>query len=205
MVDRRSAVAGRNCEFVRYRCELGFFAFWGTDQQMTRLRDHVLGHIPRCLADVCTEPCPSIENYGSEWVAFRLSSAAGSNVGEILGYDLRDYNREFDGSCEFISPLMIQWPDSPRAVIFDSHIHGYHGEMQSSANCRGAGEPAPYICPQCGGKNFVIRVQFDYWGACYDLWEDEPEIMIEDYFNNIAVSGECVTCRHISRVLDMDI
>ena len=93
---------------------------------------------------------------------------------------------------------MARW--RPQQIIFDSDLHGYHGEMQSSAKLHGEGEAKPFTCPHCGGKLFKVSVQFDYWDACNDLWEDEPEIKIEDYFCNLIVEGECATCRHASRI-----
>ena len=172
---------------------------------LAKLRQHVAAHTPRCLAGVRTERIPLIEDRGAESIALRLSGEANDEVGEVLGYDLCDYNPSYDGPSEFISPLAIGWPNSPPTVIFDSDIHGYHGEIDSSAKLRGVGEPKRYKCAQCGGTNFVISVQLDYWDACNDLWEDEPDVAIENYFCNIIVSGECVACRHVSRVLDMDL
>lgn len=172
---------------------------------MTKLRDHVLAHIPRCLADVCATPVPLIEDRGAESVAFVLSHVAGGDTGEVHGYDLRDYNPDFNGPCEFVSPLAIKWPDIPPVVIFDSDVHGYHGAMNASAKLRGEGHTQAFLCPKCSGKLFAVYIQLDYWDACNDLWDDEPEIRIQDYFCNIMVAGTCVECRHISRVLDMDL
>jgi len=52
----------------------------------------MLAHTPRCLAAVRATPAPLIENREADAVAFRLSSAAEGDAGEIHGHDLRDHN-----------------------------------------------------------------------------------------------------------------
>lgn len=173
---------------------------------MLNLQDYVRSHVPRCLAQVRASVVTPLVDRRDVSVAFRLSSEGGHRFAQILGYDLRAYNLEYKGDCEFISPLYIQWQgDSVRVLIFDSEAHGYHGEMESSAKLHGSGEPIAYACPKCNGKQFIPFVQFDYWDACYDLWEDEPEIAIENYFCNVIVRGECMNCGQASNVLDMDL
>jgi hypothetical protein len=173
---------------------------------MPNLQDHVLMHVPRCLSAVRTTKAPLIEDRGAEAaVAFHLLSPSGDQTGEIHGFDLRDYNPDYSGPCEFIGPLVIKWPNGQSNLIFDSDSHGYHGELQSSAKLRGDGEPRPFLCSNCDAKTFQATVQFDYCDACNDLWEDEPETKIEDFFSNIIVAGKCGECGHLSRVLDMDL
>jgi hypothetical protein len=169
---------------------------------MSKLLDYCLKHTPRCLCAVRATPVPRIEDRQAVAIAFRLSHPSFGEVGEIHGFDLRDYNSHYNGPTVFIS---IKWPNGISTIIFDSNLHGYHGEMQSSAKLRGEGQAKSFTCPDCGGKVFRVSVQFDYWDACDDLWEDEPQIRIEDYFSNLIVEGECVACRHASRVLDMDL
>ena len=127
-------------------------------------------------------------------------------VAEILGYDLSDYNRDYDGPVEFISPLALRWKGLKEAgVLFDSDIHGYHGELRASAKLRGNGETKTFVCPACGISLFGVSVQFDYPGACEDLWDDEPDLPIQDYFSNIVIQGTCVECGEEAVVLDMDV
>jgi hypothetical protein len=172
---------------------------------MVKLRDHALMNIPRCLSELRATSVTLIEDRGADAVAFRLSHPSFGEVGAIHGFDLCQYNCNYKGPPVFISPLAIKWQSGHSTVIFDSNLHGYHGEMHASAKLRGAGEAASFTCSQCGGKAFKIVVQFDYWDACNDLREDEPDLKIEDYFCNFIAIGECVACRHLSRVLDMDL
>lgn len=169
------------------------------------LRDHVLKNLPRCLAGMRATPTDLVEDRGAESVAFALSFEPQGDVGEVLGYDLRDYNPDYNGPCEFISPLTIAWLNANPTVVFDSDVHGYHGEMESSAKIHGDGQPKKFVCPSCGGSSFRLAVQLDYGDACNDLWDDEPEIAIQDYFCNIMVAGTCVSCGRASRILDMDL
>ena len=53
--------------------------------------------------------------------------------------------------------------------------------------------------------NFFVSISFDYYGGAYDLWEDEPELPIENYFNGIRIFGRCGKCGAISQPLGMDV
>jgi hypothetical protein len=171
---------------------------------MNSLRDYVLAHIPRCIAGAVAAPADIIEDRKCDSVAFQLS-LAGEEEAQILGHALRKYNPDYDGD-EFISPLSLIWNrNSTPVLVFDSDIQGYHGEMQDSAKLRGEGESQTFECPKCRGKVFSIRVQFDYWDACHDLWEDEPELNVENYFCNIMFAGKCRACGNLTRILDMDV
>ena len=105
-----------------------------------------------------------------------------------------------------MSPLLLTLVDEPQPTpIFDSAIHGYHGELGCSAKFRGSGLPEAFSCPTCSGSLFVVTVQFDYGGGCHDLVEDEPDLPVEDYFQNVLLRGRCVRCGRDSDILDMDL
>jgi hypothetical protein len=172
---------------------------------MPDMRAHALAHRPRCLAAVRATPIDLLEDRDSESVAFRLSSHSGRDSAQVLGYKLSRYNQEFSG-IDFISPLFLQWVGESDAVeIFDSDLHGYHGEMDSSAKYRGEGPSELFSCPACGRGEFSVSVQFDYGEGCHDLVEDEPDLAIENYFQNFMVDGRCTHCGRIARILDMDL
>jgi hypothetical protein len=124
---------------------------------------------------------------------------------QVLGYPLQDYNPSCKNDTDFISPLTLRWSDDTESCVFDSDIHGYHGEMRSSAKLRGTGAPNAFECGKCGHDRFCVTAQFDYWDACDDLLDDEPDVPAQDYFNNIVVLGACEKCEHVNRILDMDL
>lgn len=164
-----------------------------------------MAHPPRCLANVLAVATELLEDRGRDSVAFQISSLDGPDIAQVLGYRLSRYNPDHDG-VEFISPLSLSWPEATEPTpIFDSNIHGYHGEMGSSAKLRGVGPPELFACPACRGERFRVSVQFDYGEACRHLAEDEPELAVEDYYDNIMVDGECAGCGRNSRILDMDL
>src|SRR5437016_5721921 len=116
---------------------------------MASLTDHVLTHTPRCLFNVVAASVELIEDRRCEGVAYQLRSKDGHAVANVLGFSLSDYNRDYQG-LEFISPLYLSWTNDKKPVlIFDSAIHGYHGEMESAAKLRGNGEPRAFECPDC--------------------------------------------------------
>ncbi len=138
--------------------------------------------------------------------AHRLSAKGTTNwAAEILGYPLSDYNTAVKDCRDFISPLTLRWPDGSETVVFDSEIHGYHGELNWSAKYRGQGQPQNFTCPECGNQQFAVTMQFDYCNACQDLLDEEPEIAVQDYFCNIEFAGTCQKCGQQTTVLEMDL
>ncbi len=123
----------------------------------------------------------------------------------MFGYLLGDYNPLCKNDPDFISPLTLRWSDGSELCVFDSDIHGYHGELHWSAKYRGVGVPQAFKCGNCGHERFRVTTQFDYRDACDDLLEDEPELAVQDYFMNIIVFGACTKCGHVNRILDMDL
>jgi hypothetical protein len=150
-------------------------------------------------------PIDLLDDRGMGSVAFLLSFRTGSGVAQILGHRLSRYNFKYQGP-QFISPLFLKWEEESEPVpVFDSDIHGYHGEMDSSAKLRGDGPAEEFTCSACGRGAFSVSVQFDYGGGCYDLVEDEPDLDVQDYFQNIMVEGRCLGCSLASGVLDMNL
>ncbi len=173
---------------------------------MNDLHAHILKHPPRCIAEVIATLAVPIDRRDCTVVAFALSQKGVANdFAKILGYPLVDYNPDCRNDPDFISPLILLWPDGTENLVFDSDLHGYHGEMDSSAKLHGKGPPKEFKCPECNHNEFQVVVQFDYWDACDDLWEDEPELAVQDYFCNIIFAGRCLRCGTRTNVLDMDL
>lgn len=174
---------------------------------MSNLYRHVVDNPPRCLQQVsATEiPMDQAEEHEAE-VHFAISQrGTGTTVAKVFGYPLSDYNPKCAGEHDFVSPLSLKWPDGTIDVVFDSDLHGYHGEMECSAKIRGKGEVQAFACPECSNTDFTIEVQFDYFEACSDLWEDEPDIAVQDYFMNITVWTKCESCGGKVDALNMDL
>ena len=75
----------------------------------------------------------------------------------VLGHDLRKLTPNCTGDLFFVSPILVRTADSSKSEwIFDSDVHGYHGEMQSSAKIRGSGQPEQFICKGCHGTTFLV-------------------------------------------------
>lgn len=173
---------------------------------VSTLQRQVEKTIPRCLALVSAVPTALVEDHDCVATAFALSQKAGSAPkAQVLGYPLADYNSACKGDPDFIGPLTLRWSDSIESLVFDSEIHGYHGEMESSAKLHGSGSPKAFACIKCGHDKFAVVVQFDYWDECEDLLEDEPDISIEDYFSNIMFVGTCAKCQTSNEILNMDL
>jgi hypothetical protein len=160
-------------------------------------------HPPRCLGQFALGD-PTIED--GETIRFRLSSATGESAGTLFGYSLARLDSDYSGDLEFVSPLSVVWAGTDRpALLLDTNVHGYHGEMDASSKLRGEGEPEAFVCSSCRGSQFRFEVRLHYWGAAYDLWEDEPELPVQDYFNLFTLIATCNSCRRKHTASDLDL
>ena len=169
---------------------------------MPDIVDHVRNHLPRCLSGVTATPIEGeFVDRGGLSVVFLITSSD-QKAYRILGYDLSEYNPEHKGPLEFISPLTLRWGDDSTHCIFDSDIHGYNGEMDSSAKMRGRGEAMTFPCPKCRCDIFLVGVQFNYHDDLFDEFEVDE---VSDLYHNIIIHGTCSSCFHQVSVLDMDL
>ncbi|MEM7479282.1 MAG: hypothetical protein AAF483_30220 [Planctomycetota bacterium] len=169
---------------------------------MTEIVQHVRSHPPQCLDTVDASPISSIlVDRGPDAICFRLSRNS-QEACSVHGYDLAEYISDHDGPLEFISPLSLLWPDRHSTKIFDSDIHGYHGEFDSSAKLRGSGSPMPFKCTKCSGESFIVDVQLNFYD---DLFEEFDPLEVSDYFHNIVIYGTCTFCSAPNAILDMDL
>lgn len=174
---------------------------------MPSLKKHLQKHVPRCLAGFAVSKARfPIDERSDYFAAYSLAQAGTKvNKAQVLGYSLADYNPACQGEPDFISPLSIRWPDGQQVLAFDSAVHGYHGELGSSAKLHGEGEPQVFACPNCKRHDFDVTVQFDYLDAVVDLFEEEPKLPAQDYFCNVLFAGKCLHCGSPTIILDMDL
>ena len=169
---------------------------------MSEIADHVRLNPPRCLSDVEVEPVDGmLGDLSDDFVVFRVSKDGHTSC-QVRGYDLSDYNTGYDGPLQFISPLTLKWSHEPLICIFDSDIHGYHGELHSSAKLRGSGESTLFRCAQCNNDKMLVNVQFDYPD---DLLDECDLADVPQYFQNIIVQVTCSECSTSLCLLDMDL
>lgn len=173
---------------------------------MLKLESLLKTELPRCLHEVDATSISPFNPSSTAAMAFSLKSYSDTaSEAQVLGYPLADYNPSCVDDSSFISPLHLKWSNGSEACVFDSQIHGYHGEMDASAKLRGSGLSQVFLCSDCGHTWFHISVQLDYWDACYDLLEDEPDLPIQDYFCRVVFVGECIQCGQVNTILDMDL
>lgn len=132
---------------------------------MTPLEDRVRREVPRCLGQVTATPAIAPSGYGCVVTVFNLShKSMDTAVARVLGYPLSDYNPACKGHGDFISPLILRWPDGSEACGFDSNLHGYHGEMQASAKLRGEG-PKKNLAAAHVVRAMNCQTRIYKWGA----------------------------------------
>lgn len=170
---------------------------------MSELLDILRKRIPRCLRGVVATVRNPIDTSDDVVTSFTLTQKeTGEAQAQMLGYPLGEYNPKCKNDPDYIGPLTLRWSDGSDTCVFDSDIHGYHGEIDSSAKLRGVGTPKPFCCGKCGQDRFSVTVEFDYWD---DLLDDAPDGPVEDYFGNIMFEGTCANCGTTQEVLNMDL
>ena len=162
---------------------------------MRSIGKYVKKHRPRCIASLPWTIDESPGGSAVDRINFKLLPDGVDPECWVFGYDLRQLNERYTVDLTFVSPLYLQRTcDSEQSLILDTDVHGYHGELKSSAKLRGTGAPELYSCGACSGDRFFVQVTFDYASAAQDLWDDEPDIPIEDYFTGFTLTGSCVNC-----------
>lgn len=164
---------------------------------------------PSCLADsnpiAAALPEPWDDNPKSIW---KLSCRCGGSHGRVLGYSLKDYRPDYDGSLMLLGPLGFECL-SCKAIteFFDTDVHGYHAEVArlegsdgGSSKLRGSGPRQAFPCPGCQGENFSVIVAFVFWNA--DELAEEFDGNWQDLFNVFLCYVTCASCGRVSNPTD---
>jgi hypothetical protein len=153
---------------------------------------------PRCLQRLELVPA-SLDAESPELfiTAWKIGCPCGMTAGSILAYVGMDTN-ELRIS---VTPLAYVCSVGHVTELLDTDRHGYHAEVArlegdelGSAKTKGEGPRTYFPCPHCGAKQFKLTVAFCYWQAAFDLFLDEPELPIEDFFNEFELRGTCERC-----------
>lgn len=167
---------------------------------------------PSCLQGLACVPTnlpePWDDNPKSVW---QVRCKCGGTTGRLMGYSLADYNDEYDGPLELISPLAFQCASCEHtAELLDTDIHGYHADIDlregitgGSCKIRGTGQRGSRLafpCPKCNADIFSIIVGFVFWNG--NELEDLFDGRWEDLFNVFLCYAVCLKCDTISRQAD---
>jgi hypothetical protein len=130
---------------------------------------------------------------------FKIGCSCGRNESQLLGYPVE--SQALPGEDVFAGPLSIQCQAcGKRTMFFDSEIHGYDGENDSSAAMSGTGDPLPWSCPSCQGTSVSVEVQL-----VYNVEPDEEMLdRSQDIFSEISVVCKCGTCGKSSIATSID-
>ncbi len=158
-------------------------------------RTWVKEHPPRCLTGLHIQwvsgPVKKINQIG---VAFDLGAAG---MGEAFALYSHPSGQSTDPGSECVGPVHIlrqgAGPGTEPSLLFDTAVHGYHGELGHSAHRRGEGLGTRRCCEKCKGEWFHIRITFDYHQVD-DLADEAPDFPVQDYFVGIIVTGSCAGC-----------
>lgn len=146
-------------------------------------------HPPRCLNRLTVTPLRKRPP-----TTFQIACKCGCAQGSILGYPLKESDQR-SGGPELISPLKFRCKKCKKTTtIIDTAQHGYNAEIGSPDNVRGSGKHSVFSCPSCQKNVMHALVSFQYDGGELDLMQDEPTIVVEDYFASFAAYGVCADC-----------
>ena len=164
-----------------------------TDQGQVKLEEYdeeyFWSHPPRCVAGFRLK---ALRKHRP--TTYQLACSCGSEAGTLLGFPLSHYNRDYKGNG-FVGPMAFRCARCRKnTAVIDTNIHGYHGELGSSATIRGRGKRIAYRCAKCRSDDLSVIVHFEYGGGELDLKEDEPSITVEDFFGSFSVFGICDKC-----------
>jgi hypothetical protein len=167
--------------------------------------DYVRDHPPACLGYFNVT---SINPESDEVATFALRGPRSQTVGAVLGHELGQLIPGAQSPRQFVSPLFVRWKDTTdRYLLLDTAVHGYHGIVDGGggiANVRGKNQPETFGCRRCGRPYFKLEARFHYWGAAADLWEDEPELAIQNFFNAFTLQGVCEACGDVCMISQFD-
>jgi len=160
------------------------------------------GRPPTCLAPF-TVTAGTLRS--AQTARFGLSSASGVGAAEVHGFSLASLHDGYNGPPTFVAPLSLRWKDSDTPILLlDAAVHGYHAHFGGAAAFRGSTEPCAWRCTRCQEPEFVPQVTFFYGAGVEDLWKDEPDLPIQDYFTHFSLDATCLECGTAQLVADLD-
>jgi hypothetical protein len=178
-----------------------------TELDRATIARHMCSTPPRCISEFIARPTDAPEAWkGSSISTWQLWCSCGSDDGAFLGYPLRHYTDQFEGDA-FVGPLGFLCAKCKQTLeVLDTKEHGYHAESCSfSSHISGEGPRVKFVCRNCGGSLFSVKVSFFYWEAVIDLVEDEPAEFApvsQNLFNEFVAHGRCIGCCRVSRFTD---
>lgn len=169
---------------------------------MQQITEHVKQNLPRCLANVDASSINEmLDDRGADFVTFRITNGDATSC-RVIGHDLNLDDDSYTGPLEYVSPITLEWSGGRKTQIFDSEIHGYNGEMESSAKIHRVGNSLPYKCNHCGKTDFIVDTQLNYHNDLFDEFESHE---VSNYFYNIIIRGTCANCSNANCIVDMDL
>jgi hypothetical protein len=168
--------------------------------------EYLWQHVPRCIQDFTLRRLRNKKQSESS-TTFELQCACGGKLAQIVGHPLSKFNRQVADSLVFVGPLGFRCERCKKTTeILDTKLHGYHGELNASATYRGNGRRTAFRCPKCSQNIFAaVSVSFHYGDAAFDLWEDDNEVALSDYFQGFGLHARCASCQTQSAITQLDL
>ncbi len=160
-------------------------------------------HPPECLARF--KLAKKRDKDLDEWTTrFQLACRCGHRKGEVRGYPLSRFKKgraKLEHGDLFVGPLSFRC-DKCQSIteIIDTDNDGYHGRLGASAVYRGKGKPEPYTCSECNGTVWQIQATIEMNEGAFDIWYDDQEIALENYFDVFQLHGTCTGCKKVSLI-----
>ncbi len=169
-------------------------------------RNYFWKHPPECLARFKLTKKRGQDL--SQWATrFQLSCSCGHRQGEVVGYSLSRVagRKQATGGDLFVGPLLFRCGKCKTVIeIIDTEHDGYHGRIGSSAVCRGKGEPDEFICSGCMGGVWQLQATVEMNEGAFDLWYDDSEIALENFFDVFQLHGSCAKCKTTTTIASFE-
>lgn len=175
------------------------------------LKNNIDNSIPNCIKKHKVEKSELPEYFDDNFKSiYKLSCKCGSELSEIIGYYLRDYNKAVSKKDNsMITPLGLKCATCKTVTeILDTKEHGYHPELAKlegdidSVKYRGEGPRVNHKCPYCSNKVFnKIIAGFVYWNL--DEMVEEPALPWQNFFSVFLFYTTCGNCNKTSEPINL--
>ncbi|TWT63612.1 hypothetical protein [Rubinisphaera italica] len=181
------------------------------DDLEEQARERIINNSPKCLNPfrITRVDDPTGRSDIDLVTTWGIACKCDNNIGQVLGYSLKDFNKSYNGPLQFVRPLHFECGKCGLvSLIIDEH--GFNSEVAQieggigSATYRGTGETSPFHCHMCEATSFEVMTSFIYSDGAFDLFVEAPELPPENFFDLFEARGKCIQCGKVNVIASFE-